>query len=103
MDPGVVISFGKKSFRTRVICHSLKPTWDEKLLHVRAYKSAFKVQLTSSNDHVGDAEFMVVDLMADTPQRDEGTGLYGEEVDGGQEVKEFRVPFLSSSGKSAVL
>ena len=47
MDPFVVISFGKKVFRTRVIRHSLNPTWDEKLLfHVRAYESAFKVQLT---------------------------------------------------------
>ena len=63
MDPFVVISFGKNVFRTRVIRHSLNPTWDEKLLfHVRAYESAFKVQLTvldwdkpSSNDHVGDA------------------------------------------------
>jgi phosphatidylserine decarboxylase len=36
MDPFVVISFGKKVFRTRVIRHSRNPVWDEKLLfHVR--------------------------------------------------------------------
>jgi hypothetical protein len=107
MDPFVVISFGKKLFRTRVIRHSLNPLWDEKLLfHVRAYESAFKVQLTaldwnklSSNDYVGDAGFMVADLMAD---RDENTGLYGEEADGGRRTKEFKVPLLSSSGKGAV-
>ena len=59
---------------------------------MRAYESAFKVQLTmldwdklSSNDHVGDAGFMEADLMADTPRRDEGTALYGEEADGGHE------------------
>jgi phosphatidylserine decarboxylase len=76
---------------------------------MRAYESTFKVQLTMldwdkllSNDHVGDAGFMEVDLMADTPQRDEGTGLYGEEVDGGQEMKEFSISLLSSSGKDAV-
>jgi phosphatidylserine decarboxylase len=63
---------------------------------VRAYESAFKVQLTvldwdklSSNDHVGDGGFMVADLMADGPQRDERTGLYGEEEDGGHGMKEF--------------
>jgi hypothetical protein len=28
---------------------------------------------------------MVADLMADTPRRDEGTALYGEEADGGHE------------------
>jgi len=31
----------------------------------------------STNDHVGDAGFTVVNLMADAPQRDENTGLYG--------------------------
>ena len=111
MDPFVVISFGKKVFRTRVIRHSLNPTWDEKLLiHVRAYESAFKVQLTvldwdklSSNDHVGDAGFMVADLIADAPQRDEVTGLYREEADGGHVMKGFKVPLVSSNGKGAVL
>ena len=47
MDPFVVISFGKKVFRTRIIRHSLNPTRDQKLLfHVHEYESAFKVQLT---------------------------------------------------------
>lgn len=45
MDPFVVVSFGKKVFRTRVIRHSLNPTWDEKLLfHVRRHESTFTVQ-----------------------------------------------------------
>jgi phosphatidylserine decarboxylase len=45
MDPFVVISFGKKVFRTRVIRHSLNPNWDEKLLfHVRRNESEFVVQ-----------------------------------------------------------
>ncbi|KAF8516527.1 hypothetical protein JB92DRAFT_2829320, partial [Gautieria morchelliformis] len=44
MDPFVVVSFGKKVFRTRVIRHSLNPTWDEKLwFHVRRYESNFKI------------------------------------------------------------
>ena len=44
MDPFVVISFGKKVFRTRVIRHSLNPTWDEKLyFHVRKGESKFTV------------------------------------------------------------
>ena len=47
MDPFVVISFGKKVFRTRVIRHSLNPTWDEKLLfHVRKNENTFVVQFT---------------------------------------------------------
>ena len=43
----------------------------------------------SSNDHVRDAGFMVADFMADTPRRDEGTGLYDEKADGGHDMKEF--------------
>ena len=53
---------------------------------MRAYESTFKVQLTvldwdklSSNDRVGDAGFMVADLMDDMPRWDEKTGSYGEE------------------------
>ena len=61
MDPFVVVSFSKKIFRTRVIRHSLNPTWDEKLLfHVRRYETTFSVHFAvldwdklSSNDHVG--------------------------------------------------
>ena len=71
MDPFVVISFGKKVFRTRVIRHSLNPNWDEKLLfHVRRYESNFNIQLgvldwdkLSSNDHVGDATVSVAELV----------------------------------------
>ena len=60
MDPFVVISFGKKVFRTRVIRHSLNPTWDEKLIfHVRRYEFKFKIQFPvlswdklSANDYI---------------------------------------------------
>lgn len=45
MDPFVVISFGKKVFRTRVIRHQLNPVWDEKLLfHVRRNENAYTIQ-----------------------------------------------------------
>ncbi|KAG6839083.1 hypothetical protein C0991_006136, partial [Blastosporella zonata] len=65
MDPFAVISFGKKVFRTRVVRHSLNPTWDEKLLfHVRRYETRWEVRVRvsdwdkiSSNDFVGEAGF----------------------------------------------
>jgi hypothetical protein len=95
MDP-FVVSSGKNGFRTSIIRHSLNTLWDEKLFHVRAYGSAFNVQLTmldrdefSSNNHFGNAGSVVANLMADAPQRDEG-------------MKKFRVPLLSSSEKGAV-
>lgn len=46
-DPFVVISYGKKVFRTRVIRHSLNPVWDEKMLfHVRRNEQNFTVQFS---------------------------------------------------------
>jgi phosphatidylserine decarboxylase len=104
MDPFVVISFGKKVFRTRIIRHSLNPVWDEKLLfHVREYETTFKVQLTvldwdklSSNDHVGDASFMVSELLADAPQMDPITGLYEDDADGKHPMKEFQLPLSTA-------
>ncbi|KAG0700175.1 phosphatidylserine decarboxylase-domain-containing protein [Suillus ampliporus] len=110
MDPFVVISFSKKIFRTRIIRHSLNPTWDEKLLfHVRRYETSFKVQLTvldwdklSSNDHVGDAWLDVGELVRDAAQPDPRTGLYADvesnaEGSGeGREMKQFCLPLTTA-------
>jgi phosphatidylserine decarboxylase len=112
MDPFVVISFSKKVFRTRVIRHSLNPTWDEKLLfHVRRYETSFKVQMTvldwdklSSNDHVGDAWLDVGELVRDAPQPDPRTGLYADvcgenDTEGsgeGREMKQFCLPLTTA-------
>ncbi|KAL4264791.1 Phosphatidylserine decarboxylase proenzyme 2 [Pleurotus pulmonarius] len=103
MDPFVVISFGKKVFRTRVIRHSLNPVWDEKLLfHVRRYETSFKVQLSildwdklSSNDHVGDASFDVSDLIEGAPQPDPNTGLYAAIGAEGHPMKEYKLPLAT--------
>lgn len=99
MDPFVVVSFGKKVFRTRVIRHSRNPVWEEKLLfHVRRYETSFKVQLTildwdklSSNDHIGDASFDVKELVQSAPQPDARTGLYASDEDGDHPMKEFKL------------
>lgn len=104
MDPFVVISFGKKVFRTRVIRHCLNPVWDEKLLfHVRRYETSFKVMLTvldwdklSSNDYVGDAKFDVSELVKDAPQPRAGLGLYDLDADGSHPTKEFNLPLGTS-------
>ena len=101
MDPFVVVSFGRKVFRTRVICHSLNPQWDEKMLfHIRRrYETTFKVQLMvcdwdkpSSNDHVGDASFDVAQLLADAPKKDLATGLYPKDEDGARTMVDFALP-----------
>lgn len=104
MDPFVVVSFGKKVFRTRVIRHSLNPVWDEKLLfHVRKYERSFRVQLTvldwdklSSNDHVGDAAIEVTELAENVPKKDPDTGLYPEDEDGTRTFHEYKLPLATA-------
>ncbi|KAE8540468.1 phosphatidylserine decarboxylase [Cryptococcus gattii VGV] len=97
MDPFVVISFGKKVFRTRVVRHSLNPVWDEKLLfHVRRHEAGYLAQFAvldwdkvSGNDMVGTCTLPLSELIADAPKPDPQTGLYDKEVDGKHEMKEF--------------
>ncbi|KAF6765662.1 phosphatidylserine decarboxylase-domain-containing protein [Ephemerocybe angulata] len=108
MDPFVVISFGKKVFRTRVIRHSRNPVWDEKLLfHVRRYETTFKIQLSildwdklSANDHIGDASFDVSELVANAPQADPETGLYPANEESDHPMKEFKLSLETSEGES---
>ena len=102
MDPCVVISFGKKIFRTRVIRHSLNPAWDEKLIfHVRRYESKFKIQFSvldwdklSSNDHIGDATFDLTELISRAPQKDPDTGLYAAGEDGIHDLDDFKIQLV---------
>lgn len=105
MDPFVVISFGKKVFRTRVLRHSLNPVWDEKLyFHVRRYETNFKVQLTvldwdklSSNDHVGDSNINVNELIKNAPKKDPKTSLYPEEAaTADREAQEFKLSLVTA-------
>lgn len=49
MDPFVVVSFGKKIFRTRVIRHELNPQWNEKLLfHCKKYERCVRASECSA-------------------------------------------------------
>jgi phosphatidylserine decarboxylase len=103
MDPFVVISFGKKVFRTRVIRHSLNPSWDEKLLfHVRSYETSFNIQLTifdwdkiSSNDHIADYSFNVKELLEAAPQPGPN-GLYPFDEIEEHPMKEYKVPLVAA-------
>ncbi|KAJ7253579.1 phosphatidylserine decarboxylase-domain-containing protein [Mycena rebaudengoi] len=111
MDPFVVISFGKKVFRTRVIRHSLNPVWDEKMLfHVRRYEIGYEIRLTvldwdklSSNDYIGATAFHDGD---DTAARERGTRipLYAEEESGDHPMKEFKLKLeTGGAGREPVL
>lgn len=84
MDPFVVVSLGKKVFRTRHIRHNLNPVYEEKMLfqvlrHEQNYSVSFTVidkDKFSSNDFVAETTFPLQTLAQNAPSADPQTGLY---------------------------
>jgi phosphatidylserine decarboxylase len=72
MDPFVVLSFGRHTFRTRAIRHNLNPVWNEKLFfHVRQSEMKYKLKFAiydkdkfSGNDFVAWQDIPVMDIIA---------------------------------------
>ena len=75
MDPFVIVSLGKKTFRTKHIRHSLNPVYDEKMLfqvlrHEQNYSLSFTIvdrDKFSSNDFVAQASFPVSEIQRTQP------------------------------------
>lgn len=114
LDPFLVINYGSKTFRTRVIRHSLTPTWDEKLLFHVVRSDADTVDPTSphpqhttvhfklldwdkntTDDIVGDAEYDFADLVVGAPMPDARTGLYPEETpESRNAMRDLKLPLV---------
>ena len=84
MDPFVVASLGRKTYRTRVIRHNLNPVFDEKMLfqvlpQEQSYSLSFTVvdrDKLSGNDFVGTTNLPLPDVTINAPDADPETGLY---------------------------
>lgn len=84
MDPFVVASLGKKTYRTRVIRHNLNPVFNEKMLfqvqsHEQLYSFSFTVidrDKISGNDFIASTTFPLHDIIEKSPKADPETGLY---------------------------
>ncbi|PWW78261.1 hypothetical protein C7212DRAFT_352564 [Tuber magnatum] len=84
MDPFVVVSLGKSTFRTRHIRHSLNPVFDEKMVfqvlrQEQNYSLNFAVvdrDKFSSNDFVAQTNFALKEIIETQPPADPETGLY---------------------------
>jgi phosphatidylserine decarboxylase len=84
MDPFVVVTLGRKTYRTRVIRHNLNPIYDEKLIFQVAknetnYSVGFSVvdrDNFSGNDYVGKVDFPLEKVISCAPEPDSDTGLY---------------------------
>ncbi len=102
MDPFVVASLGKKTYRTRVVRHNLNPVFNEKMLfhvlnHEKSYSFAFTVidrDKYSGNDFIASTSFPLQELIEKSPKPNSETGLY--------ELKE-PAEYVPGSGKKSRL
>lgn len=84
MDPFVVASLGKKTYRTKRIRHNLNPVYNEKMIfqvqsHEQSYSFAFTVidhDKYSGNDFVASCNLPIQDMIEKAPKADSETGLY---------------------------
>jgi phosphatidylserine decarboxylase len=84
MDPFVVTSLGKKTYRTKTIRHDLNPVYEEKLVfQVLRHETNYSVNFTvidkdkfSGNDYVGMVNFPLEKAVSVAPVADPETGLY---------------------------
>jgi len=117
MDPFVVVSLGRKTYRTRVIRHNLNPVFDEKMVfqvmrHEQTYSLSFSVvdrDKLSGNDFVGTASFALSDVTSTAPDADPETGLYhlreppdSSAVPAPPNRSRFRLPLSRSSSATSL-
>jgi phosphatidylserine decarboxylase len=84
MDPFVVASLGKKTYRTRVIRHNLNPVFNEKMIfqvlrHEQSYSLSFTVidrDKLSGNDFIASTVLPLKEITDTAPEADPETGLY---------------------------
>jgi phosphatidylserine decarboxylase len=116
MDPFVVISLGRKTYRTRCIRHNLNPVYDEKLVfQVMRQEANYSVSFSvvdrdqfSGNDYVGSVNFPLEEVISVAPEADSETGLYPlpDTPEPGSipeaKKKRFRLPLSRSSSASSL-
>ena len=84
MDPFVVTSLGKRTYKTRIIRHNLNPVYKEKLVfnvtkHETRYVLNFSVvdrDIYSGNDFICSVDLPMEEITAVSPEADPETGLY---------------------------
>lgn len=119
MDPFVVTSLGKKTYRTKTVNHNLNPVYDEKLVfQVLRHEVNYSVSFTvidkdkfSGNDYVGTVSFPLEKAVSAAPQADPETGLYklpepsdspGVQAQSESRRSRFKLPMSRSSSSHSL-
>ena len=117
MDPFVVASLGKKTYRTRVIRHNLNPVYNEKMIfqvlrHEQAYSLSFTVidrDKLSGNDFIASAFLPLKEITDTAPDANPETGLYtlkdppdASAFPPQQNRSRFRLPLSRSSSSQSL-
>lgn len=84
MDPFVIASLGKKTYRTRVVRHNLNPVFNEKMIfqvlrNEQQYSISFTVvdrDKLSGNDFIASTSVPIKEITDTAPKADPETGLY---------------------------
>ncbi|KAH6899764.1 phosphatidylserine decarboxylase-domain-containing protein [Thelonectria olida] len=92
MDPFVVTSLGRKTYRTRRVRHNLNPVFNEKMLfHVQGHEQQYHFAFTvidhdkySGNDFIASCSLPIQELIDKCPKAKDDTGLYDVRVPTGQ-------------------
>jgi phosphatidylserine decarboxylase len=117
MDPFVVASLGKKTYRTRVIRHNLNPVFNEKMIfqvlrNEQTYSLSFTVidrDKLSGNDFIASTVLPLKEITDTAPDADPETGLYSlkEPPDASafppqQNRPRFKLPLSRSSSSQSL-
>jgi phosphatidylserine decarboxylase len=117
MDPFVVASLGKKTYRTRVIRHNLNPVFNEKMIfqvlkHEQTYSISFTVidrDKLSGNDFIASTVIPLKEITDTAPDASPETGLYSlkEPPDAGAfpphpNRSRFKLPLSRSSSSQSL-
>ncbi|KAF4973219.1 hypothetical protein FSARC_424 [Fusarium sarcochroum] len=88
MDPFVVASLGKKTYRTRRVRHNLNPVFNEKMLfHIQSHEQQYSFGFTvidhdkySGNDFIASCNLPIRQLIERAPKANPESGLYDLQV-----------------------